>query len=221
MITVEQTIISQYGNSATITQLIRNMNEYLDPRADFDAFYDFVWNVETAQGFGLDIWGRIVNVSRELTINAQQSYFGFSDALPGSHPFDEAPFYVGDPGATQTYILGDDAYRQLILVKALTNISATNAPTLNQLLQNLFGDRGRCYVNDMGGMRLRYTFEFNLTAYEWAIITQSGAMPHPAGVETSMFNSELPLFGFAEAGSSAVPFGQGVFMPLGAIHATI
>ena len=108
----------------------------------------------------------------------------------------------------------------MILVKALTNISATNAPTLNQLLQNLFGDRGRCYVNDMGGMRLRYTFEFNLTAYEWAIITQSGAMPHPAGVDTSMFNSALPLFGFAEAGASAVPFGQAVFMPLGAVHAT-
>ena len=78
MIDVEQTIISQYGTSATITKLIRNVNEYLDPRADFDMFFDFVWNVETAQGFGLDIWGRIVGIARELTINAQQGYFGFS-----------------------------------------------------------------------------------------------------------------------------------------------
>ena len=38
MINVEQTIISQYANSATISQLVRNMNTYLDPRADFDAF---------------------------------------------------------------------------------------------------------------------------------------------------------------------------------------
>ena len=66
---VEQTIISQYGNSATITQLINNMNAYIDPSADIDNFYNFVFNVETAQGFGLDIWGRIVNVSREVLTN--------------------------------------------------------------------------------------------------------------------------------------------------------
>ena len=75
MINVEQTIISQYANSATISQLVRNMNTYLDPRADFDTFFDFVWNVDTAQGFGLDIWGRIVNIRRELarTLNLRNT----------------------------------------------------------------------------------------------------------------------------------------------------
>jgi hypothetical protein len=219
MIDVEQTIISQYANSATITQLVRNMNTYLDPRADFDTFFDCVWNVETAQGFGLDIWGRIVNISRELLIPAASLYFGFKDALPGSYPFGDQPFYDGTPPATQTYKLADDAYRQLILVKALANISATNAPAINQLLQNMFAGRGWCYVNDLGGMALRYTFEFDLTPYEFAIMTQSGALPRPAGVNASLFQSALPLFGFSEAGLSAAPFGQGVFVPQGATNA--
>lgn len=221
MLNVEQTIISQYGTSATITQLIRDMNTYLDPRADFDAFYDMVWNVDTAQGFGLDIWGRIVNISRELQIPPESLYFGFNEALPGSYPFNEQPFWNGIPGATSTYRLADDAYRQLILVKALANISAVSAPALNQLLQNMFATRGRCYVNDLGGMRLRYTFEFDLTAYEFAIITQSGAFPRPAGVGASVFQSALPLFGFSEAGPSAAPFGEGVFVPEGAQYAII
>ena len=219
MIDFEKTIISQYGNSPTILQLVQNMNAYLDPRADFDAFFDYVWNVDTAQGFGLDIWGRIVNISRELQIPPDPNFFGFSDALPGSYPFGEQPFYDGTPGATSTYRLADDAYRQLILVKALANISATNAPSLNQLLQNMFAGRGRCYVNDLGGMQLRYTFEFLLTPYEFAIMTQSGALPRPAGVMTSLFQSALPLFGFSEAGVSAAPFGQGVFVPQGAMNA--
>ena len=221
MIDVERTIISQYANSATIVQLVRNMDGYLDPRADFDAFFDYVWNVETAQGFGLDIWGRIVGISRELLIPASPDFFGFNDALPGSYPFNEQPFYDGTAPATQTYKLADDAYRQLILVKAMANISAANAPALNQLLQNMFAGRGRCYVNDLGSMALRYTFEFDLTTYEFAIMTQSGALPRPAGVASSMFNSALPLFGFSEAGPSAAPFGQGVFIPQGAINATI
>ena len=221
MIDVERTIISQYGNSPTLTQLVQNMNTYLDPRADFDTFFDFVWNVDTAQGFGLDIWGRIVNISRELQIPNAPVYFGFKDALPDSYPFDEAPFYDGTPPATQTYKLADDAYRKLILTKALANIASSNAPSLNQLLQNMFADRGRCYVNDMGGMQFRYTFEFDLTSQEYAIITQSGVLPRPSGVNAILFQSALPLFGFSEAGLSAAPFGQGVFIPQGAINAAI
>lgn len=221
MIDVERTIISQYGNSPTILQLIQNMNEYLDPRADFDAFFDYVWNVDTAQGFGLDIWGRIVNIRRELQMPNAPAYFGFNDALPGSYPFDEAPFYDGTPPVTQTYLLADDAYRKLILTKALANIASSNAPSVNQLLQNMFADRGRCYVNDMGGMQFRYTFEFDLTSQEYAIVTQSGVLPRPAGVNAILFQSALPLFGFSEAGLSAAPFGQGVFIPQGAINAAI
>jgi hypothetical protein len=180
-----------------------------------------VWNVDTAQGFGLDIWGRIVNIRRELQIPNAPVYFGFKDALPGSYPFDEAPFYDGTPPATQTYKLADDAYRKLILTKALANIASSNAPSLNQLLQNMFADRGRCYVNDLGGMQFRYTFEFDLTLQEYAIVTQSGVLPRPAGVNAILFQSALPLFGFSEAGLSAAPFGQGVFIPQGAINAAI
>lgn len=219
MINVEQTIISQYGNSATITQLVRDMNTHIDPRADFDTFYDFVWNVESAQGFGLDIWGRIVNISRDLTVPATLTYFGFNEAAPGSYPFGEAPFYEAASDATQTYRLADDAYRTLILTKALTNISAVTSPSLNQLMLNLFAERGRCYVNDMGGMLLRYTFEFLLTDYEHAIMTQSGAIPRPAGVGAYIITTDAPVFGFSEA--AAAPFGQAPFIQEGATHAII
>ena len=215
MINVEQTIISQYGNSATITQLIRDMNTYLDPRADLDAFYSFVWNVDSAQGFGLDIWGRIVNVSRYLQISDTAGYFGFATGAVDSQPLGQAPFYPG-AGVTSTYQLADDAYRQLILVKALSNISASTIPSLNQLLQNMFAGRGRCYVNDMGNMQIRYTFEFLLTSYEFAIMTQSGALPRPAGVGAILVNLNVPVFGFA---SDSAPLGQGPFIQEGAIHA--
>lgn len=212
MLNVEATIISQYGNSATITQLVRNMDQYIDPRTDFDTFFDFVWNVETAQGFGLDIWGRIVNISRELQIPEAGPFFGVA---PDSAPLAQGPFWSGSD-ATNTYRLADDAYRQLILVKALANISATNAPSLNQLLQNMFVGRGRCYVNDLGGMQIRYTFEFLLTDYEIAIMTQSGALPRPAGVGAILINVEMPIFGIAP---DSAPLGQGPFISAGAIYA--
>lgn len=214
---VEQTIISQYGNSATITALIYNMNDAIDPAADLDNFYSFVWNVETAVGFGLDIWGRIVNVSRYLQIPETANYFGFNEAGASAYPFNEYPFYSGIPPVTNTYALSDDAYRQLILTKALSNISATTSPAINQLLQNFFAGYGRCYVNDMGKMGMRYTFEFLLTPLQLAIITQSGALPRPAGVSVYMLNTLSPTFGFSEGGGS--PFGEGTFIQQNAISA--
>ncbi|MDE1138205.1 MAG: DUF2612 domain-containing protein [Paraburkholderia tropica] len=77
----------------------------------------------------------------------------------------------------------------------------------------MFAGRGRCYVNDLGNMQMRYTFEFYLQPFEMAIMTQSGALPRPTGVLASIIQVQLPnVFGFGEAGTvSAAPFGQGSF----------
>jgi hypothetical protein len=185
MINVEQTIISQYGNSATISQLIRNMDNYIDPRADIDNFYDVVWNVETAEGFGLDIWGRIVG-------------------LPTGR------FIYTSP----VTILDDTQFRTLILLKALSNISITTSPTFNQLLQNLFVGRGRAFVSDQGSMQMRYTFEFPLEPFEIQIMAQPDIFLRPAGVQVGILVITLPVFGFSEAGTiTSAPFGQAPFVP--------
>lgn len=216
MINVEQTIISQYANSDAIVKLIHGMNDCIDPATDFDNFYDFVWNVQTAKGFGLDIWGKIVVVSRYLKIAQHSPYLGFSEgSATAYYPFNYGYFWDGGDD-TGTYKLADDAYRTLILAKALRNISASDAKTANTLLVNLFAGRGRCYVNDLGNMQMRYTFEFTLTPYEYAIITQSGVLPRPAGV--TAYALQIPsggCFGFSEAGGIALPFDYGVFLPEG------
>ncbi|MFP3277333.1 MAG: DUF2612 domain-containing protein [Paraburkholderia sp.] len=212
---VEQTILSQYANSPTLVQLIQNMDGYIDPSADIDAFYNLIWNVDTAVGMGLDIWGKIVGLDngRKLTIPSAEINFGFSQAGTASAaPFGSGVFSSGQQ-ATQTYLLGDDAFRTLILAKALANICDGSIQSMNRLLQNLFAGRGRCYVNDLGNMQMRYTFEFYLQPWEKAIVTQSGALPRPTGVLASILEVDLPnVFGFREAGTmSAAPFNQGVF----------
>lgn len=203
-----QTVGAQFANSPTLMQMIESMNQYFDPATNFEEFFNYVWNVDTAQGFGLDIWGRIVNVGRELTIPGELFYLGFETSL-GSQPFGQAPFYTGAP-VTQTYLLTDEAYRALILTKALANISASTPASLNALLQNLFPDRGRAYVLDLGGMQIRFVFEFLLEPFEYAVMTQSGAVPRPAAVGSDILQVDVPgTFGFMEA--SGQPFGQGVF----------
>ncbi|MDR9839467.1 DUF2612 domain-containing protein [Herbaspirillum huttiense] len=202
-----QTVISQYANSPTLVQLITNMNDHISPDADIDAFYDAVFNVRTAKGNGLDIWGRIVGVDRYLKIPDSPAQVGFNNG-PGV-PFNQAPFNGGIP-STQTYRLEDEAFRTLIFAKALANISDCTAPSINQLLRNMFAGRGRCYVADTGDMTLRYVFEFALLPYEQAIILNSGVFPRPAGVLA--FAQQVNAGStFAFNGGSGQPFGQGVF----------
>jgi len=210
---LQQTIISQYGNSPVLNQLLTNMNDYLDPTADIDAFYDNFWNIDTAIGKGLDDWGKIVGVGRQLLI-PQTDFFGFDGSA--LQPFGQAPLYPGP--TTGAYLLSDTAYRVLILVKALSNISDSSIPSYNQLLQNLFAGRGRCYAVDLGKMQMQFTFEFYIYPYEQAILMQSGAFPRPCGVKS--FALQCPAtstLGFREAsasgGVSYQTFGQGSFSP--------
>lgn len=212
MLNVDRTVISQYANSATLLQLIHNMDEYIDPRANLAKFFQFVWNVDTAVGFGLDVWGNIVGVSRLLQIPGADPIVGFDNA---SVPKDWFPMSQGrfatEGEITTAYELPDDAYRVLILAKALANIAATTAPALNQLLRNLFPGRGRCYVRDLGNMSMQFVFNFALTSVESAILTQSGALPHPAGVLYSVVVIRSGLFGFQGQGINVRPFNIGVF----------
>jgi hypothetical protein len=183
---VQQTIISQYANSPSINQLIESMNDYIDPRTNMKNFYDFVWNVDTAQGFGLDIWGNIVGVGRSLRVTNPEDYFGFSESE--FQPFDQAPFYDETKPMGSVHYLKDDQYRELIKTKALANISATNSKTLNVLLRKLFNNK-RCYVDDIGGMQVNYVFDFALTNLEYAILTQSDVVPKPAGVNVNILTT--------------------------------
>lgn len=214
---VEKTIISQYANSPSIRQLIANMNQYFDPAANFAAFYRFVWNVNTAVGFGLNIWGRIVGVRRLLRIPGANPVFGFVDhaAVADVQPFNQGVFNSKGAIVTEGYLLPDDAYRTLILAKALANISATTAPAINQILTNLFPGRGPAYVLDTwvdNVMTMQYTFRFVLTVTEFAILAQSGVLPRPAGVKVSIVViPPAAFFGFAESGDDALAFGQGPF----------
>lgn len=203
--------MKQYAASPVIQKLIEDWKSYFKTEWEED-FYNIVCNVDTAQGIGLDIWGRIVGVGRELRVPGQVLYFGFNEALPGSYPFGEQPFFNGTFPDSETYLLADDAYRILILAKAFANISSAGPQELNLILKSLFSDRGRAYVNDLGSMQMRYTFEFELLPYELAIITQSGVMPRPAGVKTSVLQTATPVFGFSEAGAGMAPFGQAPFL---------
>lgn len=187
------TVSTQYANSPTLLSLIQSWYSAIDQTEDVDAFYDNIWNIATASGYGLDIWGEIVGVDRNLQIDNATDYFGFEQGvtLDTFGPGGVSPFYQGQP-LTSSYALTDTAYRQLILAKALANICDGSITSLNAILlalfgpSNPFGPGGKCYVTNGQDMTMTFTFEFTLTPVQSSIINRSGVLPVPSGVHATI-----------------------------------
>lgn len=203
----------QYRNSPAITAMADFFSQYFDPSKTIDSFYENVMNLDTANGYGLNVWGRIVGASRFVTIPALDVKFWGFNGTP-NYPFNQGIFYVGErfDGQTPAYRLADPAYRTCILLKAMLNICRMDAASINQVLKTVFGSRGNCYVIDNGDMTMDLIFRFYLEPWEIAVLQSSEYSPVPAGVGLNKIQIiDLDsVFMFRETGLGSA-FGEKVF----------
>ena len=203
---IDATVQSQYAASPKIVALARGFAWLEDTQPDTELFYAAVFDIMTAYGWGLDNWGRILGMGRFLDYPGDD-FLGFQ--FSQLQPIDQAPFY--NPGALQTLRLDDASYRQLLLWKALANISAADAATLNDLLNRLFAAFAvtePVYVIEVGVMRIRLVLEFALSNQLFAAIRHYGLLGKGAGVGVELLVAPRPCFGFA--GSELHPFDHGL-----------
>jgi hypothetical protein len=180
-------IQSQYSASVRILALAKGFQEMLDPTPDMALFYKKVFNILTAEGCGLDLWGRIVGMDRT----------------------------VSDESVSIT--LDDEMYRLLLLYKALANISAATADSLNKLLASLIATGvgalpKTAYVLEVDTMVIRWVFEDFFNEIQQAVFSVAGPLAKGAGVGWELYAIDPDkVFGFD--GSSMLPFNQAPFVP--------
>lgn len=201
----EKTIQSQYGASPHIIGIVKAAAKQLDPTGDIKTFYDKVFNPLTAEGVGLDVWGRIVGASRYLTVD-NEDFFGFYGSM--LNPFNQSPFFVS--GDTNRFRLTDSAYRDLIFLKAAANIGNATLPSIKEILSALFSDP--VLVMNIGEMKIRIVFTFYLSSYQRALLREYGVLNIGAGVDMEYYQID-PAQTFGFNGSDLQPFSQGIFQP--------
>jgi len=162
------------------------MNDAIGPETDIDNFYNFVFNLNTAHGFGLDDWGIIVGITRYLEIVPSGVYVGyynpaFTQPDQVYTPFSVAPFFNGN-AATNTVPVPDDIFRKMIFAKAYANIHPPSIPTINKVLEIILG-AGVGYVKNNHDMTIEFIFNVPISAIDGDIIYNSGIVPIPDGVE--------------------------------------
>ncbi|MGG2139963.1 DUF2612 domain-containing protein [Symbiopectobacterium sp. RP] len=208
----KETILTQYSASPRLLAIIETFNQAMNIDDFTDKFIDEVWDVTTNGSYGLDIWGKIVNVSIYIQSDMSSNSFGFSEADDGNvndypSPFNEEPFYAGVQ-ETETVRLADDAYRTLILAKAFSNISMATIREMNRFLTMLFKGRGKAFCVDYGEMRMGIICEFYLAPYEKKILNKYDVLPIPQGILLTTTQLVPPYFGFAD---DTYPFNDGTF----------
>lgn len=184
-------ILTQYSGSPTVTQLLSDFRNEIDPQADIETFKRHIMYIDSATGYGLDVWGRIVGISRTVTL-------------------DDTPI-----------TLNDSIYRKLIMHKAMANITNCSLATLNKALNTLFGENlfsARNYIVEAQNgtekynsypMHVRFTAKRLLTDTEKMLFTLGVTLNLSAGVGWSLTVVQNNVFGFA--GSRLMPFNVGTF----------
>jgi hypothetical protein len=61
-----QTLLSKFASSPILVSLISSFNAAMDPSANIAVFLQYIWDVRSAVGYGLDVWGAIVGVRRVI-----------------------------------------------------------------------------------------------------------------------------------------------------------
>ncbi|MDR1921527.1 MAG: DUF2612 domain-containing protein [Candidatus Adiutrix sp.] len=181
------TIQSQYSASKRMLTLARGFQYRLEPTADAKLFYDKMFNIMTAEGEGLDNWGRILAIGRAIEDNSV------------------------------SITLTDEYYRLLLLYKALANISRSDAESLNHLLATLMatgvgGFTAAAYVLEVDTMVIRWVFEDFLNETQLAVFKVAGTLARGGGVGWELYAvNPNQVFGFD--GSGLQPFNQAPFAP--------
>lgn len=168
------TLYLQYQKSEKLKALIDTFYK-ISPQNGINEIYNKIYNLNTANSYGLDIWGLILSFGRVVEL-VGVDYFGFKSA--DYEPFNQAPFYNGKN--TGFYKLADEPYRKILKVICSRNLTGATLPELNKITSMLFGDRGVCKVERIGTMKITFTFNFKPEAWEVAILQNANVMPIPA-----------------------------------------
>lgn len=207
----QETIISQYANSPHIKGIIEQFGQEIDPTSDIAQFFLKVFDPRTAEGFGLDIWGDIVGIGREIEVDTEEFFGLYGQNLQN---FDNAPYFY--EGATKIFRLADEAYRELIFLKAFANISDATMPSIKYVLNSLIPNGAIAITAEH--MKLRVVFlSYEVQPYTMAIFKQYGLMNLGAGVGWEYYIID-PAETFGFAGSDMQNFDNGIFAPYGVVQ---
>lgn len=193
-INLRQAVLWQYESAEKIKALTEMRQAWIDQaHTDFwSDWYRDVFNVDTANDFGLAVWSRILDVPLGVTNDPQPDKipFGFG---PFNANFNNGNFGVVG-GTTQELSL--EQKRLVIKLRYFQLTSRCTVPEINEFLALAFGE-GAAYVLDPQDMTYAvYVFGFQVDSSLRFILEQYDLLPRPSTIGVEWVQATRPVFGF-------------------------
>lgn len=190
-----QAILWQYEDAEKLLALARAKQDWINQnQRDFwDSWYRDVFCIDTANAFGLSVWGRILNIRMQVV----------SEPTPEIKPFGFGPYAAnfnnGNFGSTTDQNIGltVEQQRTIIRMRYFQLTSRCTTPEINDFLKKIFGSKGNVYVIDSYDMSLvTFIFTFAPDSQLQFILENYDLLPRPAAVGAKWIVQTEPSFGF-------------------------
>ena len=217
-----QAILWQYNRATNITGLIQEkQNWYNFNQEEFwEDWFVNVFNLETANFFGLSVWAYILNLPLFVPINPEdpdKPLWGFN-AIDGAFPnyintyqnFENGNFAI--QGGNVVLTLEEQRFILRLRYFQLCNRGAI--PEINTFLNYLCTSSpelgGQIWALDGFDMTMTYVFDFPISEQLRIVLQQYDLLPRPAGVGIKYIVITGTIFGFEEFYQN---FENGNFIP--------
>lgn len=226
----------QYTNAKRLTKILQNEIDYFGANVrDFITDWQKdVFNLKTANSFGLDLWGRIMSAPRPTSsplnyVVGENNIFYVRNNTTNkwnSIYLDESvgSLFVSKISEEVSYspvMLSDEYYRRCLLAKIYLLYSNASVVDINKYLSYIYEGK-TVNIIDYYDMNMSVNFGFVPSDIDIIIITSDAFSPRPMGVsfgyDEALFDkttfgfeqNELATWGKNDVGTP-VPSGYGTF----------
>lgn len=202
-----KSLLWQHDNAEGLKTLIQKKQEwYQVNQSEFwEDWFKNVFDLDTANDFGLSVWARILNIPLQVRIESDRDRPAFGFGVEHLN-FNNGSFVQGEDGDIPLDI---EQSRLVLKLRYFQLISRGAVPEINEWLVQLFGDQGDVFVTDPGDMTFAtYFFTFEPDSQLRFILEKYDLLPRPAGVGVRYQVQVKPSWGF---GVNHLNFNNGNF----------
>jgi hypothetical protein len=177
-------ILWQYNEAENLQALLQNKSEWYDANHTqfWQDWYRDVFDLRTANDFGLQVWSIILDVPLIVVVEPPAS-----PTVPWAFGNYRKNFGRGNFGRSTagTQQLTVEQSRTVLQLRYFQLTNAGAVPEINDFMNYLFGNEGLVYVVDNLDMTCQYVFTFPLPSQLQLVFQKFDLLPRPAGVSAS------------------------------------
>jgi hypothetical protein len=207
-----QTILWQYNDAKSLTTLIKKKQDWYTENQQkyWENWYTDVFNLLTANDFGLAVWSLILGLPLFVNPNPDppgKLIWGFGTASNSYKNYNRGVFstYVSGP------LVLDKTQKRLILrLRYFQLTTRCDILDINRFLKLVFNEAGlgTVYMLDTLKMEIRYVFSQRPPRNVLAVLKLYDLLPRGAGVGIRYIDATRNTFGF---GQNYKNYGNGTF----------